>query len=185
MVTTLASQSRNLDTAIVAVVLAPAAAGLYAAASKLVQPTLLIPQTIASLVLPRATRLGAASTSLLRPMVLAAAASLVVVAPLLLVAEPLVVLVMGPQYAGAGDTLRWLLLGMPFASLYSALTAILQGTGRERYAAVNGVVFAVLLLVAVAVGALVGGTQGAAAGLSATFVVRTAVVAAVVHRPAR
>ncbi len=174
-----------LDTAIVAVLLAPAAAGLYAAASKLVQPTMLIPQTIASLVLPKATRLGRdRAASLVRPMVLASAASLLVVLPLLLVAEPLVVLVMGDQYAGAGDTLRWLLLGMPFVALSAPLAAILQGSGRERVAALNGVAFAAVLMVGLVGGALVAGTEGAAAGLSASFVVRVVALTVSVRRTA-
>ena len=185
LVNTLAAQSRMLDTAIVAVLLAPAAAGLYAAASKLVQPTMLIPQTIASLVLPKATRLGAGRAgSLVRPMVLASAASFAVVAPLVLVAEPLVVLVMGEQYTGAGPTLRWLLVGMPFVALSAPLAAILQGTGHERLAALNGVAFGVVLLALLVVGALVGGTEGAAAGLSASFVVRVAALAVSVRRTA-
>lgn len=186
MVNTLAAQSRMLDTAIVAVLLAPAAAGLYAAASKLVQPTMLIPQTIASLVLPKATRLGKdRAASLVRPMVLAAGASLVLVVPLLFVAEPLVVLVMGDQYTGAGATLRWLLLGMPFVALSAPLAAILQGSGRERVAALNGVAFAVVLLLGLVAGALLGGTEGAAAGLSASFVVRVVALTVSVRRTAR
>lgn len=185
LVNTLAAQSRMLDTAIVAVLLAPAAAGLYAAASKLVQPTMLIPQTIASLVLPKATRLGRErAAGLLRPMVLAAGASLVLVLPLLVVAEPLVVLVMGEQYAGAGGTLRWLLLGMPFVALSAPLAAILQGSGREGVAALNGVAFAVVLLALLVVGAVLGGTEGAAVGLSASFVVRVVALTVSVRRTA-
>jgi O-antigen/teichoic acid export membrane protein len=183
LVNTLAAQSRMLDTAIVAVLLAPAAAGLYAAASKLVQPTMLIPQTIASLVLPKATRLGRdRAGSLVRPMVLASAASFAVVLPLMLVAEPLVVLVMGEQYTGAGPTLRWLLVGMPFIALSAPLAAILQGSGRERVAALNGVAFAVVLLVCLVAGALLGGTEGAAIGLSVSFVVRVVALAVSVRR---
>ena len=185
LVNTLAAQSRMLDTAIVAVLLAPAAAGLYAAASKLVQPTMLIPQTIASLVLPKATRLGRdRAAGLVRPMALASAGSLLLVLPLLLVAEPLVVLVMGDQYAGAGGTLRWLLLGMPFVALSAPLAAILQGSGRERVAALNGVAFAAVLMVCLVAGALVAGTEGAAAGLSLSFVVRVVVLMVSVRRTA-
>lgn len=183
MVNTLAAQSRMLDTAVVAVILAPAAAGLYAAAAKLVQPTMLIPQTIASLVLPTATRLGRARVpGLVRPMVLASAASLLVVLPLLLVAEPLVVAVMGGQYAGAGPTLRWLLLGMPFVSLSAPLAALLQASGRERLAALNGVAFAAVLMAGLVAGATWGGTEGAAAGLSASFVVRVVALVVSVRR---
>ncbi|UZN04296.1 lipopolysaccharide biosynthesis protein [Cellulomonas sp. S1-8] len=184
---TVAAQSRMLDTAVVAAVLTPAAAGAYAAASKLVQPVLLVPQTIASLVLPRAARVGvAASRRMVRPLLLAGVASLVVVIPLALVAPWLLVLVMGEQYASSADTFRVLLVGMPFVALSAPLAAILQGQDRARLAAVVGVVFAVVLLVGVAVGAAVAGPEGAAAGLSASFVARSLVlvVAALRVRPA-
>lgn len=180
---TLAAQSRLLDTAVVASVLTPAAAGAYAAASKLVQPVLLVPQTIASLVLPRAARVdAAASRRMVRPLLLAGAASLLVVVPLAVVAPWLVTFVMGAQYASSADTFRVLLVGMPFVALSAPLAAILQGQGRAHLAAVVGVVFAVVLLAGVAVGALVAGPTGAAAGLSVSFVARSVVLVVAVLR---
>lgn len=184
---TLAAQSRMLDAAVVAAVLTPAAAGAYAAASKLVQPVLLVPQTIASLVLPRAARVDAtASRRMVRPLLLAGVASLVAVVPLALVAPWLLTLVMGEQYASSADTFRALLVGMPFVALSAPLAAILQGQDRARLAATIGIGFAVLLLVGVAVGAAVAGPVGAAAGLSVSFVARSVVlvVAALRVRPA-
>lgn len=174
---TLAAQSRTLDAAVVAAVLTPAAAGAYAAASKLVQPVLLVPQTIASLVLPRAARVdAAASRRMVRPLLLAGVASLVVVVPLALVAPWLLGLVMGEQYVGSADTFRALLVGMPFVALSAPLAAILQGQDRARLAATIGLVFAVVLLAGVAVGAVLAGPVGAAAGLSASFVARSVVL---------
>ena len=53
LVANVAGQARTLDVPLVAAVLSPAAAGLYAAAVKLVQPVLLIPQSLAAVVAPR------------------------------------------------------------------------------------------------------------------------------------
>ncbi len=180
---TLAAQSRMLDTAVVASVLTPSAAGAYAAASKLVQPVLLVPQTIASLVLPRAARVdAAASRRMVRPLLLAGAASVGVVVPLAFLAPWLITLVMGEQYASSAGTFRVLLVGMPFVALSAPLAAILQGQGRPHVAAVIGVVFAVVLLVAVAAGAALAGPVGAAAGLSVSFVARSVVLVVAVLR---
>ncbi|GIG28937.1 lipopolysaccharide biosynthesis protein [Cellulomonas marina] len=180
---TAAAQTRQLDVTVVAAVLSPGAAGAYAAASKLVAPALLVPQTIASLVLPRASR-GTAHQArrLVRPLLLAGAASLVVVVPLALLAEPVVTLVMGERYAGSAGTFRWLLVGMPFAALSAPLAAVLQGQGRAREAATNGLLFAVVLLGGVAAGAVLAGGEGAAIGLSLSFVVRTVALLAQIRR---
>ena len=185
---TLAAQSRMLDAAIVAAVLTPAAAGAYAAASRLVQPVLLVPQTLASLVLPRAARSDAtAARRLVRPLLLAGLGSLVLVVPLAVIAPWLLTLVMGAQYASSADTFRVLLVGMPFVALSAPLAAVLQGQDRAHLAAVIGIGFALLLLVGVAVGAVLAGPVGAAAGLSVSFVARSVVlvVAALRVRPAQ
>ncbi|WP_028050848.1 oligosaccharide flippase family protein [Cellulomonas sp. URHD0024] len=182
MWTTLSGQVRMLDTALVAAVVGPAAAGGYAAASKLVQPALLVPQTIASLVLPRSARLDATdSRRLVRPLVLACATSFVVVLPLMIFAGPLLTLVMGQDYASSAPILRWLLVGMPFFALTVPLLALLQGQGRARLGAVSSVVFAVLLLVDIVVGALLGGSVGAAIGLSSTFALQAVVLVVTVR----
>lgn len=177
MWTTLSGQVRMLDTALVAAVVGPAGAGAYAAASKLVQPALLVPQTIASLVLPRSARLDATdSRRLVRPLLLACASSFVVVVPLMVFAGPLLTLVMGASYASSAPILRWLLVGMPFAALTVPLLALLQGQGRARLGAVSSVVFAVLLLVDIVGGAVLGGAVGAAIGLSSTFALQSVVL---------
>lgn len=182
MLNTLAAQSRMLDTTLTTMILGPTTGAVYGAASKLVQPALLVPQAIASLLLPRAAQVGRAQArTMLRPMLWVGIASAVGLAPIALLARPLLVLVLGPTYADAAVPLQWLLAGMPFAAVAAPLTAILQGQGRERVAAWNGLVFAVLLLGGVAIGAVLAGPSGAAAGLSLSFVLRSITLTASVR----
>ena len=178
LVSNLTGQVRTLDTTLVAIALTPAAAGLYAAAAKLVQPLLLVPQTIAAVITPHATRLDpAAARRLGLRLVLAFAACLVLGIPIMVWAEEIVVLVMGEQYAGGGPVLAWCLAGLPFIAMSASLGALLQGQGRARMVAVNGLVFAVVLVVVVLGGALIGGVVGAAGGLSGTYLLRATVLA--------
>lgn len=183
LVSNLTGQARTLDVSLVAAALGAPAAGLYAAGTKLVQPLLLVPQSLAAVLMPRAARLGVAEARRLgRRLTVLFLGCLVPSVPLLLRAEELVTLVMGPRYAGSGPVLGWALVALPFVGLSASLGGLLQGQGRARYVAANGVVTAVLLVPGVLAGALLGGPGGAAAGLGAVFAVRSLSLAAAVAR---
>lgn len=172
-----AGQARTLDSAVVTATAGPATAGIYASAAKLVQPLLLIPQTLAGVILPRATRLTpAAARRLCGRLAVVSALSMLLVVPVAFVSEDVVVLVMGPEYASAGPALTWSLAGLPFIVLAATLGAVLQAQGRQRLVAVNGLVFAVVGLAGVAVGAVLGGATGAAVGLAVGSALRAVVL---------
>ncbi|MDQ2624138.1 MAG: oligosaccharide flippase family protein [Actinomycetota bacterium] len=185
LVSNLSGQARTLDVTVVAAVLSAGSAGLYAAATKLVQPLLLVPQSLAAVVMPRSTGLEpAVARRLGLRLTLLFLACLVPAVPLVIWAEDVVVLVMGPGYAGAGPALGWAVAGLPFLAMSASLGAVLQGQGRERFVAINGVVFAIAMFPAIVVGALVGGIGGAAAGLGASFAARAvSLCAALVRGP--
>ena len=174
LVSNLTAQARTLDTAIVATVLSPASAGLYAAASKLVQPLLLIPQTVGAVVTPHAARLGPRDARRLGLKLVAVfLAALVPIVAVLPFAEPLITLVMGSSYAGAGPALGWSLVGLPFMALATSLGALLQGQGKEHLVALNGTIFTLVMIPALVVGAITFGIAGAAAGLATSYVLRS------------
>ena len=102
--------------------------------------------------------------------------------PAIIWAEPLIVFIMGPGFAGAGVALAWSLAGLPLLAISSTYVAILQGQDRARAAAVNAAVFGGLLLCFVAIGAARWGVGGAAAGLTASYLLRVGVLAAMVCR---
>ncbi len=173
----LTGQARTLDVTVVAAVLSASAAGLYAAAAKLVQPLLLVPQSLAAVVMPRSTQLSPAAARRLGLRLTGLfLLCLVPAVPIVVWAEEVVVLVMGPTYAGAGPALGWAVAGLPFVALSASLGAILQGQGRARFVAVTGAVLAVAMFPAIVLGAMLGGIGGAAAGLGASFAVRVVVL---------
>src|SRR5690606_24121765 len=144
--------------------------GVYAAVTKIVQPVLLVPQALASVLVPHATRVDAAAARRLGArlvVVLVGCAGLAT--PLVVWREEFVVLVLGAQYEGAGLTFVVALSAVGFIAWAATVGAVLQGQGRQRLVAWLGAVFAVVVLVGVALGAHLGGPTGAAAGLSASW----------------
>jgi O-antigen/teichoic acid export membrane protein len=173
-----AGQSRTLDTAVVSAAVGPATAGLYAAAAKLVQPLLLIPQTLSAVVMPRAKRMSpGAAQRLGYRLALLAVASILAVVPIAFIATDIVVLVMGEPYAAAGPALAWSMGALPFIVLGAAFGSVLQGQGHQRVVAVNGLVFAAVGLAACGVGAVLAGATGAAIGLALGSAMRAGVLA--------
>jgi O-antigen/teichoic acid export membrane protein len=160
------AQISTLDTFLVSAFGGAHSAGLYAAASRVTSPLILIPGTLASTVLPpaaRATPQQARRVGLRLAVMLPAV--LVVVAPVgFFVAEPLCALIYGAEYRHAGRALSVLVLGIPFAVLAAALSAVLQAQGDERFVAKVGVAFALTFISAIAIGGHVHGAVGAAVG---------------------
>ena len=160
------AQISTLDSFLVSAFAGVHSAGLYAAASRVTSPLILIPGTLASTVLPPAARAtpGQARTAGLRIAMLLPVVLLVVAPVGYFVAEPLCVLVYGEQYRAAGRVLSVLVLGIPFAVLAAALSAVLQAQGQERFVAKVGIGFALAFISAIAVGGHVHGAIGAAVG---------------------
>ena len=165
-VNSVTAQISTLDTFLVSVFSGAHSAGLYAAASRVTSPLILIPGTLASTVLPPAAR--ATATQARR-----VAVNLILVLPVVLlvagpvgyfVAEPLCQLLYGAEYRPAGLTLTVLFVGIPFAVLAAALGAILQAQGDEQFVAKVGVAFAIAFVTGIGVGGHLYGSVGAAIG---------------------
>lgn len=165
-VNSVTAQITTLDTFLVSLFSGAHSAGLYAAASRVTSPLILIPGTLASTVLPPAARATPAQArkigvrlTMLLPVVLAIAAPAGY-----FVAEPLCQLLYGADYRPAGLPLTVLVVGIPFAILAAALSAILQAQGNEQFVAKVGVGFAVVFISAIGVGGHLYGAFGAAIG---------------------
>lgn len=165
-VNSVTAQISTLDTFLVSVFSGAHSAGLYAAASRVTSPLILIPGTLASTVLPPAARATA-------PQARRVGVRLILVLPVVLVlagpvgyfvAEPLCQLLYGAEYRPAGATLTVLFIGIPFAVLAAALGAILQAQGEEQFVAKVGIGFAVTFVTAIGFGGHLYGSVGAAVG---------------------
>jgi O-antigen/teichoic acid export membrane protein len=164
-------QIQLLDSFLVSVFSGAYSAGLYASASRVTSPFIQIPGTLAASVLPHAARLTPRQArNLGLRVVLVVAVLLAIGAPLgFIIAEPVCALLYGEAYRGAGLPLAFLLVGIPFAIMAAALTAILQAQGDERFVAKVGVVFALAFVSAISIGSISGGATGAAIGGTAVF----------------
>lgn len=165
-VNSVTAQISTLDTFLVSVFSGAHSAGLYAAASRVTSPLILIPGTLASTVLPPAARATAQQARRvgIRLIMLLPAVLLIAGPAGYFVAEPLCQLLYGAEYRPAGLTLTVLFIGIPFAVLAAALGAILQAQGSEQFVAKVGVGFAVAFVTAIGVGGHLYGSLGAAIG---------------------
>jgi O-antigen/teichoic acid export membrane protein len=165
-------QIQFLDSFLVSAFSGAHSAGLYAAASKVTSPLILIPGTLGASVLPHAARATPRQARKLGVrVVLVLAVVLILGAPVgFILAEPVCTLLYGNAYRGAGLPLAFLLVGIPFAIVAAALSAILQGQGDERFVAKLGVIFALAFVSAISIGAISGGPTGAAIGSTAVYV---------------
>ena len=179
----MAVQSRSLDAAVVALTASTIQAGLFSGAAKLVAPFELVSSTLATVVLPRAARSGLPAVRRGTTVLLVgAAASIAVVAPVAWFASPYItVLVLGEEYRAAAPLLAGLLTGLPFAALAAPLSALLQGIGREHFVAGAGAGFAVLTLAAVLVGALSAGAAGAVVGVVVSAALKATTLAVLIY----
>ena len=165
-VNSVTAQISTLDTFLVSVFSGAHSAGLYAAASRVTSPLILIPGTLASTVLPPAARATADQARRVGiRLILLVPVILLIAGPVgYFVAEPLCQLLYGAEYRPAGLTLTVLFIGIPFAVLAAALGAILQAQGNEQFVAKVGIGFAITFVTAIGFGGHLYGAVGAAIG---------------------
>ncbi|NKX50135.1 oligosaccharide flippase family protein [Arthrobacter deserti] len=175
LVANLSTASRTLDSAIVGAVTSVHAAGLYSAASKVTRPLMLVGSSAVAVVLPHAARQPLhVAKHLGRRLTAAALLFSIPLVPVILLAEPIVTFLFGPEYADAAPAFAWAAAAMPFLSLSPPLGGILQSQGFQAFVARNGMVFAVLTLALVWAGAVAWGAGGAAAGITVAYVLKSA-----------
>lgn len=167
------AQVRSLDVLIVAGVSGVAAAGLYSVSLRLANPLLVVPTTLASIVLPRVARGGIerARREAIKWSAVAVSASFGSLVSLP-IAPSILSWVFGQEYAAAGGVLSALLAGIPIVGLSSILGAILQGLGAESFVALNGVVFALVFIVLALCGAVILGALGLALGMVLAYLLK-------------
>lgn len=174
LLSNISGQARTLDTVALGILSVPYQAGLYAAATRLTAPLMLVPGTLTTILMPHAARStsGAARVTA-RNITFTYLACII---PLLVVgvfAQPLIVFVLGERFAAAAVPFAISLASVPVVALAPALGAVLQGRGHERLVAINGGVFALILLVALSLGALFFGAVGVAASVALVYSIKS------------
>jgi O-antigen/teichoic acid export membrane protein len=158
---------RTLDSVLVIAVAGAAVSGIYSAVSRVVSPFGMVAVAAAPVLVPRAAHATSVRVSrILDGLLLAGLALSAMTVVLLPIRESLVVFVLGPEFAGGGAVLLFVLLRVgPYAAAPLLATA-LQAKGFDHLTALNDIATSVLALVTVAVGAILGGATGAAAGFA-------------------
>lgn len=166
-----ATQSRNLDSALVGAAAGATAAGYYTAGSRLTNPLRILPYSLANVLLPEASRAYTQGRSLRSAYLMAGGmgAVLAVVYLALIPLMPwLIPIVLGADYVGAIVVIQIVLVGFPFAAGVSLVHALLQAMGRKSVVATSSTIFAALTLASVWFAALEWGAVGAAVAMSIT-----------------
>ncbi|THG30775.1 lipopolysaccharide biosynthesis protein [Naasia lichenicola] len=174
LLSNVAGQARTLDTVFLGLFSTSFQAGLYAAATRLTAPLMLVPGTLTTILMPHAAKSSsAAARTTARNIILAYLACLLPLGIVGIFAEPLIVLVLTDRFAGAALPFTVALLSVPFVALSPALGAILQGQGHERLVAINGVVSACVLLVALVAGSIGLGATGVALAVGVVYFLKS------------
>lgn len=178
-----ASQTRELEAALVQAAAGPTAAGFFALAYRLQKPFSMLSITMGQLALPRIssgeTRIGEELRSLVRPTL-----ALLAFAVLAAAALPWVVpILIGAEYSsGVGVAQLGVLFAVPWA-MCAPVGAALQGVGRAGVVATTGILAGIVGLVAASLGALVGGATGAVVGAGIVYSVKFLWLLVLARRP--
>ncbi|TDW29786.1 hypothetical protein [Cryobacterium psychrophilum] len=169
--TNIASQARNLDIPIVALLSGTSSAGIMAAASKVSIPIFLVASAIGSAVMPAVARGGLQfSRRLLAYLSVGTIVATVMAICALPWSNAIMGVLFGSGYSDAGNLLVLVVVGTIFAAVASPLSSLAQAYRGAHATAVIGLIFGVALLAGVAMGSLVAGVEGAAwAALAVQF----------------
>lgn len=170
MTTGVLAQLSNLDLPIVASIAGTRSAGMYGLPSRLTSPLMLVAQSHANVLLPRASaaweRGDSAELRRIRQSIVTVAVGCA--APLIglaLLAPTIVSATLGSDYQEAVSPLRVIVLAVAIATVNGPVIAMLQALGRARAVSRSLMVAVPVGLLGVAAGAAVGGAALAGAGL--------------------
>jgi O-antigen/teichoic acid export membrane protein len=181
----ISTQTRDLETPAIGALVGHAEAGFYSIGAKLQKPFALAAVSAAQTLLPRVAEERGRILRELRSVWIATAACLGIAACCLPLAGPLVVGLLGQQYAQSTPVVQAaILLGVPFA-FCSPLGALIQAFGGGSTTAVIGLSTAALSLLALAAGAFLGGALMATVFVGAAYCGKYAWLCAVCVKLAR
>ncbi|TFD83905.1 hypothetical protein E3T61_20360 [Cryobacterium lactosi] len=168
-----ATQARNLDVTVVTFFAGAHQAGFYAAASRITGPLRILPTSLATVLLPQASRRNHSNLFGLVKLVVACLAGLALLYVAIAFAVPYFVpFALGEAYKGAVPAIQIATSGLVFAAAASLLGALLQGVGLKHFVAKTSLVMTIVCLVGCALGASFSGAYGAAWALALAFVVQ-------------
>ncbi|WP_435526865.1 lipopolysaccharide biosynthesis protein [Microbacterium aurantiacum] len=165
------AQGRSLDIPIVTLLAGPASGGIYSAAYRLAGPILLVATSVSSVILPESAR-GSREGARKGLVVLLACTAVAGLASAIcgMLCAPIVVWVLGAEYADAAEVLVFMLPAIVMVGATSVLGSVLQGRGRASFVSKNGLVFLLVYLCLLLVGVWMWGAIGAGVALLVSYV---------------
>lgn len=162
----LSSQIQRLDVPLVALISGPLAAGVYAAPARITNTLIVIPTALSTTLFPKlsASNTKKAMREGFCAIVATTLVSLLPMACLFVLADPIVSILLGSDYAQSAEVLRFIVIGTAFTCLNVPVAAMLQAVGDERYVARAIGVSSLLGLLVVAMGSYLRGAPGASIG---------------------
>ncbi len=163
----------NLEVPVVARIAGTVEAGYFAVGARFVAPFAIIGSSAATIILPVSAKgkVELSRATLLRPRTVAlfaAGALLVVVA---MIATPLLLKILGPEYAPATGVVRVYIIAAALVTLTQPVYSLLQGWGDIRWAGRVLAAASFTSLAVAAMGARIAGAQGASLGYCSVNVV--------------
>lgn len=175
-----ATQLRNVDTALVALVASPTQAGFYAVASRLTNPLRILPSSLAAVVLPGIARTQGVVNKRTAIVIGAMIGSMAALYSLIAVLVPWIVPpLLGDIYENAVAPIQIVCLGLVFGAAASILASLLQAKGFAKAVSFSSLAASLFCVPAITVGSVYFGAAGAALGLVSSFAVQT--IALVFH----
>lgn len=169
-----ATQIRNVDTALVALVASPTQAGFYAVASRLTNPLRILPSSLAAVVLPGIARTQGVVNKRTAIVIAAMIGSMAVLYSLIAVLVPWVVpVLLGDVYEQANTPIQIVCFGLVFGAAASILASVLQAKGFGKAVSFSSLAASLFCVPAITVGSIYFGAAGAALGLVSSFAVQT------------
>lgn len=164
-------QAKNLDLAIANLSAIPHEVGIFAAASRLTGPLRLLPTSLASALLPIASRdQSIPNRRLVRNISLLAMSVMTLLYGILFFTLPLLVpILLGEQYNESVPAMQVIMIGLPFAAGSSLLTSSLQAEGFKSVTAKISVGSTAIYLALVWYSFANLGATAAGAGMSVSF----------------
>ncbi|WP_424346459.1 lipopolysaccharide biosynthesis protein [Kocuria sp. CH-021] len=162
---TVGGQLRMLDVAVAGVVMGPVASGLMAVPSKIASPIMLIPTSLATLLLPRTSARGSISRSeFMIGAALATSAIAVILVGVGVYAEMIIVFMLGEQFQEAVAVTRIYFVGFICLSMIYMINAAMQGLKLGPLVSRASIGGSVLSLCGLCLGGFYGGLESAAMG---------------------
>lgn len=177
----LAMHSRNLDVLLVSTFASTVQSGLFAAATRLTGPLLLIPSALATVLLPHAARGKSSRRATERFVLWISIGSLGFASALAAIVPVGVPIVLGNEYAESVRAMQVIVIGLPLLVYSNLMCSWLQGVGLAREVGRASVFYACILLPSVAVGASLYGAFGSAIGTVTASLIFALMVLAIVR----